>query len=249
MTGGTDEKAELPAISGSFSRNTGIALISAAFFHVVWQGFIILLPSATPGVVHFKTAAPEFFTLLCSGQQTEAYITAARIESHNLDYLSGYFLTIIVGAGVVGWICRTVIERNNWGRKWPVLRLRPAWYYLLRGKDYEGDGPVLVAADMLSEVNNNPVIYSGIVTNFWFDEEGKLEVVFIQYATRQWMQTREEHLKLALENSSSGANDSHASEGHGVVIAIPSDVFAVKFSEVKNINIQYWKSRQTLKDS
>jgi hypothetical protein len=247
LTGGTDEKAELPAISGSFSQNTGIALISAAFFHVIWQ-IIILLPWQTGGGPFSKTAAPQFFTLLCSGQQTGDYIAAARIVSRNLYYMSGYFLTIIVGAGIVGWICRAVIEQNNLGRKWPALRLKPAWYYLLRGDDYQGDGAVLVAVDMLSEVNNNPIVYSGIVTNFWFDEEGKVDVVFIQYATRQWMQKGDEEateqfwMKLALEGLSSEAKTSLASERHGVVTAIPSDVFAVKFSEIKNINIQYLKT-------
>jgi hypothetical protein len=59
----------IPPLSGSFSRNTAIVLISAGLFHGLWQLFIVVVPTGIKGVA-FETAAPEFFTLLSSSQQT-----------------------------------------------------------------------------------------------------------------------------------------------------------------------------------
>jgi hypothetical protein len=112
--------------------------------------------------------------------------------------MSAYFLTIIFGAAFVGLVSRIIIEgyhldRTDW------LRLKPAWYYPLNGDgydDYKSDETILVRADILAEIGGRPVVYSGLVTNVWFDLNGGLDMIFILNATRQWMYTADEESSL-----------------------------------------------------
>jgi len=243
----------IPAFTGPFTKSTGIAFIGAAAFHVMWQACIAALPSMGVSV---KTSAPEFFVLLSSSQQSAEYRAAVRILSQSLGLTSVYFLTIIAAAAVAGRICRFEIERYRLDFRWPALRFKPPWYYVLNGDDYGRNRPILIQADLLVEVNNKPVLYSGFVYKIWFDDNGQLDTIFIENVKREWMRTGEEEataafwMKLALETSNSEAEGSidanrqeakkpQTADPHGIVITIPSDIFAVKFSEVKNINIRY----------
>jgi hypothetical protein len=54
----------------------------------------------------------------------------------------------------------------------------------------------LVRADILAEIGGRPVVYSGLVTNVWFDLNGGLDMIFILNATRQWMYTADEESSL-----------------------------------------------------
>ncbi len=211
----------MPALTGSFTRNTAIALVSASLFHVLWLLGIVFVPSGTPGVA-YKTAAPQFFTLLSGGEQTTEYRDAVALVSRNLVYMSVYFLTVIAGGAIAGWACRFFIERYHLDRRWVWLRFKPPWYYLLSG-DYVGDGRFMIVADILTEINQKPVVYSGWVVGPWFDHDGDLDTIFIEHVTREWMRTGDEEAKVQVPTK----------------LSIPSDIFAIKFSEVKNINIQY----------
>lgn len=247
-TGRIAHDREFPVLSTSITGQTALALLISAVFHSVWELGIFVM-SLHPQIP-FKPSAEHFFTLLSSGQQTSEFREADRYVGGSLGYMSLYFLSICCGSLGAGWLAYYLIKRMRLYQRYEWLRFKPRWHYLLSGEIVEAEIPdeISVYADILTEVEGKPLLYSGFIYDYWFDKDtGALDVILLEEAWR---------LSLTMHPARTGSTPSIRPTGPQDIpteediptdevnfdtdqTEIPGDTLAIKYSEVKNINIQY----------
>ncbi len=246
LTGRLSAERELPLISASITWAAVVSLIVAVIFHLVWQGAIVTL--AKVASLNVESGVAVVFTLLSFSEQSKEYAAALRIFRDNLGYMTVYFLSICLTALASGRLLNYLVGLYRLERTYRWLRFRPRWHYLLAGDDYEGagDGNVTVVVDLLTEIDGKPLLYSGFVTKYWFDQAtDALDIILIAGAKRQWMKSLSMEdaerlwMKLYVKSSEPAEPATDKESGQESVTSLPSHTFAVKFSEVKNINIKY----------
>jgi hypothetical protein len=217
LSGRLSVDRELPLISATMTWAAIVSLVVAVIFHLVWQGAVALLAKAA--LFDVASGAGTVFNLVAFSEQSKEYGAAARNFRNGLGYMCVYFSSICAVAFSTGQLLNYLIRQYKLERTYKWLRFRPRWHYLLAGDDYEdaGNKEVTVFADLLTEIDGQPILYSGLVTKYWFDQKtDALDVILIAGARRQWMKSSDIRVTF-----------------------IPSNEFAIKFSEVKNINIIY----------
>ena len=226
--GSLSRDQELPVISLSMTGRTAAALLSAGAFHAAWLFGIFWLGKLG---IPIASAADKFFILLSSNQQSPAFIEADAWQSHNLDNLFWYFASICAGATAIGWSIHSVVAYFKLDYKVAWLRFNPQWHYFLSGEYAEDPGSV-VWIDALTEIDESTIVYSGLVKEYWFDEKtGSLDTIWLEAAER-----------LCLHVCPAGpAVDATLAVGGpaGRAVQIPGARFALKMSEVRNINLVY----------
>lgn len=233
--GRLSEDQELPVISSLTSR-AAAALVAAVVFHAFWVTLIWLLSLAPDRFMAVFPGGPvaafpeKYFALLSTGQQSAAYDAASTWVGANLGHGVVYFLSICFAAGVTGHALHRWIARNHLDLKHSWLRLKPQWHYVLSGEEYRFRygirGKITVLADILVELNKEAVLYSGVVTKYWFEEKtGRLDAVFLEGVER-----------LSPLPAVGLTSPLAAQVG---AVSIPGDTFLLKFSDVKNINLHY----------
>jgi hypothetical protein len=244
LTGFLSKDKELPTLSGSLTGRAAIALLFAGLLHLSASGVLVLVSSLFS---HFplRSYAHEFFILLAASPGA-AQLAALRLIELNLGWSAGYFLSISLIAGCLGSLGHFFIDRKRLHLKFKSLRFKPQWHYLLSGENLPPSGQEpLVFADIMVELEGRPVIYSGTVRDYWFDDKtGVLEAIYLVDARRRRFTWK------------AGDSDDEQCRGVGPIkraIAalfparpdpvepeeIPGQSFAIKYSEIKNINLQY----------
>ena len=215
----------LPSAS-SLTWEVALALLTAAVFH---SGFLVVLHA-----IGFQPDYGAYFILLSeSAQSNPDYSHADSYVVSNLSYVSGYFILLSLIAAGTGIVLRDLIGRFALDTRYKWLRFNSPWHYLFGGHDRPNARTTnldAVACEVLTVLENEPVLYSGFLTRYWFDENNRgLETIFLTNAARQ---------KLNWTNANPGVDDADADDQNPVV-RIPTDEFAIKYADIRNISVRY----------
>jgi hypothetical protein len=213
----------LPSAS-SLTWEVALALLTAAVFH---SGFLVVLHA-----IGFQPDYGAYFILLSeSAQGNPDYSHADSYVVSNLSYVSGYFILLSLIAAGTGIVLRDLIGRFALDTRYKWLRFNSPWHYLFGGHDRPNARTTnldAVACEVLTVLENEPVLYSGFLTRYWFDENNRgLETIFLTNAARQ---------KLNWTNANPGADDA---DDQNPVVRIPTDEFAIKYADIRNISVRY----------
>jgi hypothetical protein len=216
----------------SLTWEVALALLTAAVFH---SGFLFVLHA-----MGFRPDYGAYFILLSeSAQNNPDYSHADSYVVSNLSYVSGYFIFLSLIAAGTGIILRDLIGRFALDTRYKWLRFNSPWHYLFGGHDRPHARTTnldAVACEVLTVLENEPVLYSGFLTRYWFDENNRgLETIFLTNATRQ---------KLNWANANPGADDADGDD-QNPVIRIPTDEFAIKYADIRNISVRYLETAPT----
>jgi hypothetical protein len=221
LFGSLSKDQELPIISLSMTGRTAAALLCAGAFHAIWYAAINGLGKLG---IDIASTAGQFFVLLSVSQQSQTYLRADTWESGHLGGLFWYFATICSGATLAGALLHAAIAHFKLDYKFAWLRFNPQWHYFLSG-EYAEDPESVVWIDALSVFDDEAVVYSGLVKEYWFDEKtGALDTIWLEWAERLC-------IHVCPDEPGTGTGNR--------AVQIPGARFALKMSEIRNINIVY----------
>ncbi len=234
LFGRLSKDQELPIISLSMTGRTAAALLCAGAFHGLWYAGINVLGKLG---VDIASNASKFFVLLSVNQESPVYLRTDVWESAQLGGLFWYFATICSSATLAGSLLHAAIAHFKLDYKFAWLRFNPQWHYFLSG-EYAEDPDSVVWVDALTVINDETIVYSGLVKEYWFDEKtGALDTLWLEWAERLCIHP-------CPSPSPSGTTTTGTSGTTGTAVApravqIPGARFALKMTEIKNINIVY----------
>jgi len=147
--------------------------------------------------------------------------------------IATYFLSLVALAYIGPRALRWAIVHFRWDRvSSPLsgwLRFSKApWYYLLSGAEFaKDDQPDLISISAIVNVGGQPVLYSGVLEDYFFDEDGQLNRLILSEVVRR-----------PLDKDKAPA-EPRASEDR--FYPIDGDYFVLRYSEAVTLNVEYIK--------
>jgi hypothetical protein len=151
---------------------------------------------------------------------------------NNLTGVARYFISLYAAALLVPAALRFAITKLRLDRtgRWfsPYFRFNQApWYYLLTGADFLDKGDVdYIQVAAVVNVAGAPVLFTGVLDDFFFDADGQLDRLVLEAMTRRPFDRDK-------SDSDPGTSDRFYS--------IDGDYFVIKYAEIITLNIQYIK--------
>jgi hypothetical protein len=162
--------------------------------------------------------------LLSSDAQGQAL--AATAVAADTRWIAWYFGSMLAFSYTVPTMARTLITRLRLDRAGApfsrLLRFTEApWYYLLTGADFEeGQQPDMIAIAAVVDVAGTPVLYTGVLQDFFLDPDGRLDRLVLQQTMRRPM------------NPASVDDDER-------FYSIEGEYFVLRYAEAITLNIAY----------
>ncbi len=222
-----------PVSFRSVSDELAYGAIFAVALHYLW----LLL-------AHLIGYSADFYSLLAFltgnfGPNDSAYNHVLLSVARNASAIGFYFLSLIGFSAVSGRLSHALVRKLELDRNTQVLRFKNEWYYLLSGEVLsfaEGEQARTVDGVFLSAVidhGDQSFLYRGIVRDWSFDSDGNLETIRLTLAHRR---------SLADDlTSKSPAKVGEYVKADDRYYEIRGDVFIIRYSEVRTINLDYFQ--------
>jgi hypothetical protein len=200
------------------------AVIWAAALHAVWLG----LTHALTGRVFQADMALRLMSADAAAQVRALDTLAAEAGPVTL-----YFGTLLALAYIGPAIVRAVIQHYRLDRAGAplagLLRFSGApWYYLLSGADFpREDTPDCIAISAVVNVSGRPVLFTGILVDYFLEPDGRLDRLILQGVMRR-----------PLERDK--APDS-VGRDLDRFYPIDGDYFVLRYAEAITLNVEYIK--------
>lgn len=155
----------------------------------------------------------------------------------NAKYLTAYYGLMVLFAFGIGHLFRWVVWRWEWDIRWPkVFAFRSPWLYTLMGRGklpVQANERILVYVDALTDlpanVSGRTILYRGLVSGFSTNEDGTLQDILLTGAYRG----KFDHPQGWVARL---CGDKPAFSWQPIE---PGNFFALRYSEIKNLNITY----------
>lgn len=216
------KRAERASIDYSpFGQVVAEAVVWASVFHAMWL-------AVAYGALGQRLQTSVLMGLLSSepGTQSQALRALALADGQ----VACYFLTLIIAAYVLPSLARRAIVRWRLDRQGspvsPWTRFHGApWYYLLSGADFEDtEVPDLIQVSALVSVGKEPMLYTGVLEDYFCDDEGQLDRLVLSNTMRR---------ALSADKPLGGDQDPAR------FYPIEGDYFVLRYSEAITLNIRY----------
>lgn len=198
------------------------AVVWAAGLHLVWV-------AATNAFTTWQFRPEIALTLLSS--DTSVQTQALHAVAAQAPWVTLYLVTLLAAAYLVPSALRRFISwrrLDRLGSPWGAwLRFSGApWYYLLSGADFpRGRSPDLIAISAIVSVAGKPYLYSGILDDYYLDQDGRLDRLILEQVMRR-----------PLDRDKPGAET--PDEGSRFY-PIDGDYFVLRYSEAITLNVEY----------
>lgn len=144
-----------------------------------------------------------------------------------------YFGTLFLGAYAIPtltrrWVTKHRLDRHD-AKFSSLFRFHQApWYYLLTGADFEeNEKPDLIAISAVVNMAGEPVLYKGILDEFFVGSDGTLDRLVLQQVMRRPLE----------KDKSPSTEDGDLSRFY----VVDGDYFVLRYSEAITLNIEYIK--------
>jgi hypothetical protein len=222
-----------PVSFRSISDELAYSAVFAVGLHFVWIGL---------SQIFGYTADFHSLVALLSGSfgpGGERYEGALRAVANHPAAIGIYFLSIACGSAAGGRVAHKIVRKTRLDLSTQVFRFKNEWHYLLTGEalsfkevsleSREVDGVYLSA---IVDHAKESYLYRGLVQDWTFDHEGKLETVMLSFTHRRLLS----HDRPQAHLEQPGADippDSRYYKIHG-------DLFVLRYSEMKTLNLDYF---------
>jgi|SRR5581483_8276870 len=201
------------------------AVLWAAVLHAVWL-------AGTWLVAHRTVRADVLLKLVSSDSALHA--DAIQAVAADIPRVTWYFASLLVFAYVMPTVARLAIIHWRLDRQAAplsrLLRFHAApWYYLLTGADFAADDtPDFIAVSAIVDAAGRPMLYYGILDDFYLDQDGRLDRLVLEKAMRRPLESD----KVALDGTDRLTERFYAIDG---------DYFVLRYAEAITLNIEYIK--------
>jgi hypothetical protein len=164
----------------------------------------------------------------------------------NIEYykfsIMGYNFTMIIFAGIAGNIFKTMVRVRKWDRKYKLFRFKNSWHYILKGEFFDfpkADMKLLndkvediefIFVDALVEVNDDTILYDGILVDYELSSNGGLDCISIKDVKRRSLS---DDCKIDV-NGGKEDNIEH-------YYPIDGHILVLKYENIMNLNFSYYK--------
>lgn len=210
-----------------FGRVVIEACLWAIVLHTVWLAGSSILFDAT-------LATEAVLGLLSSSPPLQA--TAVDEVRGSAGRVAAYFASLYAFAFVIPTVTREAISHwrlDRAGARFSrVFRFHDApWYYLLTSADFEpGDEPDHIVLAAVLDVATSPILYVGILVDFFFDPQGQLDRLVLANVVRR-----------PLSRDRPIDDDAIADDETSRFYAVEGDYFVIRYAEVITLNVHYVK--------
>jgi hypothetical protein len=203
------------------------AVVWALALHLLWLGAAWLVAGRVllPGVL---------FQLLSADAAAQS--RALQVVATQMAPIGSYLASLIAFAHLGPTALRALIVRfglDRVGSPWRRLfRFHEApWYYLLSGADFPpGNRPDFIAVSAIVNVADRPMLYTGILDDYFVDRDGQLDRLILQDVMRR---------PLDADKRSEAA----AAAGEQRFYRVDGDYFVLRYREAITLNIEYIQLR------
>lgn len=204
-------------------------------------------------------------------------VFAQPLPDWNILLFLAYTLVTCTAAALLGVWARKWVQRKKLFIKYPILRFYNDWHYIFRGiildfPGHEGDAGSVnnVWVDVITINKDDAYIYSGFLKEYYLTKDDGLDRIYLSNVRRRKLvQDAEtgiagmppgagiEDLSSALGNvevdydavlQKGGDVDQIAAFVDDRYYFMPGDYFVIPYSEIKNINVTYYKEQELADD-
>lgn len=204
-----------------FTNKTILSSIATLILHGLGLGVIV-------SVLHHPLNLPLWLILISGGQGQAYSLAVASVTTQQLFFSVIYLLMIYLLAYLCGKGLRGLISYFEWDR-YPIFEIDSSWYYLFKGYDWEDGTPDGVQIAATIEMGGQCFLYVGILEKFFLNSLGNIDRLILTSAMRRPIEKDKNHKTLSEEEFSQR------------FYSIDGDYFVLRYSEVKNLNVQFIK--------
>ncbi len=203
-----------------FTNKTIISSIITLILHTL--GLFILTH-----IVHHSLSIQPLLVLISGVQGKEYSAVLSSLTISQLFFSAIYLLIIYFSAYIFGYFLRFLIIRFEWDR-YSVFEIDSPWYYLFKGYEWENGKPGGVRIAATLEMSGNCFLYIGILEKFFLNVGGNIDRLVLTNAMRREIKKDKNPNEQEIDLSKR-------------FYPIDGDYFVLKYSEVKNLNVQFLK--------
>jgi len=150
-----------------------------------------------------------------------------------------YFISLYLISAFLGFMCHTLVRKFGLDRRFPELfKFNNDWYYLFSGEylDFNGEDSseiMGVYITVVVQLGDENYLYRGILSNYFFDKQGQLDRIVLEYAHRR---------KLSDDHTISDAQS--LSEEHRYYM-VRGNYLTIRYPEIKTLNVDYIRFKTT----
>lgn len=222
------------------------SLFSAAVLNAVW--------SALAPRFGYRVVFKDVLILLVGGTGLPTNVweqTLTRVANHSIP-IATYFITIYLGAGIIGFVGRQFVRKLGLDLRYPILRFDNFWHYALNAElplfwenrdayaaiagveaDALPDQEVVVRVSCVVNHGSNSFVYEGTPFDYFFDRTGALEKIIVRDVTY-------ERLYDFLPAAEAASGTAAPAGPLPTALSIDAGVFVLNAADIHNIGIQYF---------
>lgn len=168
----------------------------------------------------------EFILILISGAKDRFSSVISSITPHQILLAAIYLLILYFLSYLIGLLLRKAIRFFEL-EKYNMFRIDSPWYYIFIGYDWEDGKPDGVRIAAVVEIAGKAYLYIGWLDKFYLDSNGNIDRLILTGAMRR--------------NMKNDKNKTNGSDLTDRFYPIDGHYFVLKYSEVKNLNVQFLK--------
>ncbi|MFQ5708029.1 MAG: hypothetical protein ACE5HO_11295 [bacterium] len=168
---------------------------------------------------------------LLTGAKDDANVASAfQVVGRDIWKITGYNLSLWLFAAALGHGFRMLVRSLRLDLKYDLLRFNNEWYYFMSGEIIAKDID-FVWIDALVQTSEGSIIYSGLLQDFYLSKDGGLERIYLTQVARR-----------KLSNEAVDKPSESEQEGTPRYYDVPGDLFVIKYSQVVNLNLNYFST-------
>ncbi len=204
-----------------FTNKTIISTVVTVILHMI--GLVVVV-----SFVHSSLNKWPLLILISGVQDKEYSAAITSLTTHQLFFFAIYLLVVYLLAYLCGYLLRFLIIRFEWD-KYSIFEIDSPWYYLFKGYEWEDGKPNGVQIAAIMEMGGKCHLYIGILKKFFFNGDGNIDRLVLTSAMRR-----------EIENDKNFDEEPESSLTKRFY-PIDGDYFVLKYSEIKNLNVQFLK--------
>jgi hypothetical protein len=223
-----------PFRAGPIGEELAYGALYAILLHWIWTGLVGLTP--------YRVAPEQVFALLYgTGPNNVGLEKAFASISSNSRPIFLYFTTICTGAWALGMSLHILVRHFHWDVRLRPFRFTHEWHYVFSGEildfgkligelEFKQHDDTLIAA--MVDLDEGSFIYRGRLKRYFFDAEGKLDTIVLEYPERaKFCDIRETEIKGSVRDA------------NHLFQPIEAHYLALPAKNVRNFNLLYVSSQ------
>ena len=210
-------------------KNTFDELVGGIFIGIILQILGLIFLKSRGITFDFKTIG-----FLLVGAKDDANVSNSFIKfENNIEQIFLYNISLIFIAILLGYALRVIVRNFKLDRKWKFFRFDNEWHYILSGEILEFPSAKISGAkvnakifgnkyvNVLTQVDDHFIIYSGILIESFLSSEGGLDLLCLNGVKKKV-------IKKEIEKPETFE--------HPMLI----DVFVIPYTQILNLSITYY---------